>query len=498
MTVVLTDRLIKALNTGKVVYCHWKSNYFLNEALSGKTDLDLLVDQRTLPQALSILSNLGFKQAIVMWGSESMFVSHSYGHDVQTGKLVHVHLFSRLLTGESFVKSHLLPCEPMLLESADTYKQIKVPRKSAELVLFTLRTFIKYSSLLDLISLLRNSADIDAELHWLQSGSDISEALYLLEKYCPVVDAPLFLKCINTLNCRGSFVKKVMVAQRVRKRLRVYEERNSASRILAYIRWLWEQGKRRLGGKNKDKMLRVGGTIITFVGAEATGKSTLVSECERWLGGVFAVKTMHAGKPPSSWLTLPVNIIMPIVRVVLPRLRTTRLEGHDSSKSTTQSSLKMESLTSLIYAFRSITLAWDRRKLLLKSRRLADKGYIVICDRYPSETIGAMDSPRLNQIPTGGIIPTVNNWFVRLEHHFYKQIPAPDIVLRLKVSIETAKRRNRERTKANKESCAYVESRHNQNQEWYRSGTNYIHDIDTEKPLSDTIFSVRKTIWESL
>ena len=498
MTVELTARLVEALNTGKVVYCHWKSNLFLDQALSGKMDLDILVDRRSLPQVLSILTNLRFKHATVKRGPEAPCVSHYYGRDLQTKQLVHVHLFSSVLTGESFVKSHLFPFEPMLLENPNYYGQIRVPPRPAELVLFILRTFIKYSSLLDTMYLLRNSEDIRAELHWLQSGSDISEALYLLEKYCPVVDKSLFMECIRNLKGTRSFGRRIILAQRIRWRLRVYAKRNGASRILAYVRWLWGQGQRRLSGEKKNKMLHTGGTIIAFVGPEATGKSTLVSECGRWLGEVFAVKMVHAGKPPSSWLTLPVNIVLPIVRVVLPRLRTTRLEGHDSSVSTTQSQQKVEGITSLIYAFRSVTLAWDRRQLLLKSRRLATNGNIVICDRYPSETIGAMDSPHLRVIPRGGIISAVYNWLVDLEHRLYMQIPSPDIVLRLKVSIETAKRRNRERIKADKESGAYVESRHRRNQEWHRSGTKYIHAIDTEEPLAETIHSVKETIWGSL
>ena len=499
MTSKLLTHLVEELNNnGKVVYCHWKSNLFVTQALSGKMDLDLLVDRRSMPQALNILTNLGFKHAVVKWGPRTPGVFHYYGLGAQTGQLAHVHLFSRVLTGESFVKSHLFPFEPMLLNKADYFDKIRVAPKPAELVVFILRTFIKYSSLLDLIYLVRNSEAVKTELRWLQSDSDISEALYLLDRYCPVIDKPLFMECIDTLNETSSLVKKIILARRVRRRLRVYAKRSGPSRILAYVRWLWGQGQRRLGGKRKDKILGGGGTIIAFVGPEATGKSTLVSVCERWLGSAFAVKLVHAGKPPSSWLTLPVNKVLPLVRLLLPRLRSTRLEGHDSSVGTTQSQLKIEGLASLIYALRSVTLAWDRRQLLLKVRRLADNGEIVICDRYPSETIGAMDSPHLRENPRGGIISAVYNRIGRLEHRLYKQIPPPDIVLRLKVSIETAKRRNRERVKAGKETDSYLESRHRQSGDWQRSGTKYTYDIDTERPLVDTILSVKKTIWGSL
>jgi len=184
---------------------------------------------------------------------------------------------------------------------------------------------------------------------------------------------------------------------------------------------------------------------------------------------------------------------------MLPRLRTTRLEGYNYSPNTTGSIPNIKGLPALIYALRSVSLAWDRRQLLLKARRFADKGEIVISDRYPSEIRAAMDSPRLQENPNKrSAMPAVINWLARLEQHLYLQIPPPDIVLRLKVSIETAKKRNHERIKAGKETDVYVESRHRQNREWYMSGTKCIYDIDTEQPLEETILSTKKAIWESL
>jgi hypothetical protein len=92
----------------------------------------------------------------------------------------------------------------------------------------------------------------------------------------------------------------------------------------------------------------------------------------------------------------------------------------------------------------------------------------------------------------------IYSWLARLEQWMYRQIPPPDIALRLKVSIETAKRRNRERIKAGKESDVYVEHRHRQSPDWYKSGTKCTYDIDTEQPLIETVLHVKKVIWESL
>lgn len=499
MTLQLVDHLVKTLNSAGIVYCHWKSNFSLTQALDAKMDLDLLVERKSLSQVLAILMDLGFKPAIVRWGPGTPGVSHWYGLDSQTSQLVHVHLFSRVLTGESLVKSHLLPFEPMLLENADCVGQIRVTAKSAELVLFIVRMFIKYGSLLDLMVLRRHSEAIQMELRWLQDGSDLSKALCLLERYCPVIDEPLFIKCIDTLSESSSLVERVSVARQVRRSLRVYARYTGFGLLLAYAQLFWGQVQRRVGGNKKNKILQVGGTIIAFVGPDATGKSTLVSTCGCWLGETFAVRTVHAGRPPSSWLTMPVNGILALARRMLAPLRASRPEANGASSNPIRSQPQAEGLAGLIYALRAVALAWDRRQLLIKARRSAANGEIVISDRYPSEAIGAMDSPRLREDRTkSGMTSAVHNGLARLEHRLYRQIPPPDVVLRLKVSTETAIERNRVRIKAGKETEEYIESRHRQNREWYMTGTKYIYDIDTDKPLAETIHTVKRLIWESL
>jgi thymidylate kinase len=89
-------------------------------------------------------------------------------------------------------------------------------------------------------------------------------------------------------------------------------------------------------------------------------------------------------------------------------------------------------------------------------------------------------------------------WLARMEHGLYAQIPPPDVVLKLSVSVETAKIRNRERIKAGKESDAYLESRHRQMRAWNRPGSRAIYEIDTEQPLESTLGCVRELIWEAL
>jgi thymidylate kinase len=493
----LVDRLAQAFNREGIVYSHWKSNIALSQAAAGRMDLDLLVDRRCLPQALTALSQLGYKAAVARWGADPPSIRHYYGLDPEASELVHVHLFSRVLTGESYVKSHVFPFEEMLLENAYYFDRIRVTSKPAELVLFTLRMFVKYGSLLDLISLWRKPDSVRAEVRWLQDGDDLSEALSLLRKHCPVIDEQLFIECVETLDSDSPLLNRMILARKVRRRLKVYAKYSALKRLLAYAQLLWTEVRRRLGTRQKNKVLQAGGAVIAFVGADATGKSTLVTETGHWLGDVFAVRVIHTGKPPSSWLTVPVNVALALVRRLASLQGTNRLGGQASPNDSDWSPHGFRGLSSLPYGLRSVALAWDRLQLTVRARRLAAEGELVICDRYPSTVMGAMDSPRLaeDRLKTGPVA-AVYNRLAQLERRLYEQMPPPDIVLKLHVSLETAKRRNRERSK--QDGDAYLEARHQQSRGWHMPGTRLVYHIDTEQTIEGTVSSAKRAIWESL
>ena len=122
--------------------------------------------------------------------------------------------------------------------------------------------------------------------------------------------------------------------------------------------------------------------------------------------------------------------------------------------------------------------------MLLKTTRPSRRGFC-----FPTASVAA--SAR-------GLPSLIHNRLARLESRLYQQIPPPDAVLQLKVSVETAKRRNQERVKVGKESDEYLESRHRQSRDWHKAGTKYLFVIDTELPLPETILNVKKSIWEIL
>jgi thymidylate kinase len=493
----LIQELANRFEQERVLYCHWKSNIDLAKTLAGELDIDLLVSNASLSAATDILVQLGFKPAAAKWGPNPPGIFHYYGFDPKQNDLVHLHMFTRVLTGESFLKSHLLPFEEMLLNETYSINGVTVASKEAELVLFVLRTYIKLGSPLDVPRLMQGEKKVRAEAQWLKDGSDMERVGMLLDKYCPVVSEKNFLACLDAILKGAAYPQKWKLAYLIRRRLQIYRKYSFPGWFFGHVQLLLGNLVKKLRKQKGSKMFLAGGTIIAIVGADATGKSTLVSETSRWLRKNFVVNTVHAGKPPSTLLTAPINFLLALHRRLRRRSQSAgKLENGSSPKSGVVQA-ERKSLNSAIYAIRAVCLAWDRRALLWKVRQASANGEIVVCDRYPTNATGMMDSPRLvEDLTQKGFVASIYNWLARIERALYRQIPPPDIVLRLKVSLETAKRRNAARDILDDE--IYLQNRHQQAQEWFMPGTRSIQDIDTDLPLAETINAVRQAIWPAL
>lgn len=497
LTPSLTQVLINRFNREGVLYCHWKSNIDLAKTLDGELDIDLLVSNDSLARAINILMQLGFKPATSKWGPNPPGIFHYYGYDPNQDELVHLHMFTRVLTGESFLKSHLLPFDEMLLENTYPVSGVMVTSKEAELVLFVLRMYIKFGSPLDIPRLLKSDKKVREEAQWLKDGSDMKQVGILLDKYCPVVSEKTFVECLDGILTRASFSKKWRLSYQIRRRLKVYRKYSFPGWFFGHIQLLTGNLVKKLRKQKGSKILLSGGTIIAIVGADATGKSTLVSETSRWLRKNFVLNTVHAGKPPSTLLTVPVNLLLALHRRLRRRPQPVGKLEKGSLSYAGEIDAERKSLNSLIYAVRAVCLAWDRCALLWKVRRSSANGEIVVCDRYPSTATGRMDSPRLLESTTQkGFASSIYNWLARTERALYRQIPPPDIVLQLSVSFETAKKRNAAREILDDE--IYLQNRHQQAKEWFMPGTRSIQGIDTDLPLAETLRAVKQAIWSAL
>lgn len=484
-TMVPTIRsLVEALEAEGIRYCHWKSNWALAETLMGGTDLDLLIHRQDARRFREVLEGLGFDPSIEAGVHPTPSVEHHLALDEETGTIVHVHAYYRIVTGESLAKNYRLPIEEMLLANTRREGDIDIPSAGAELIVFVSRMCVKHTSAIELVLLQRQWRRFRREVEWLMTDDALEESLKLLPVWLPQLHPGLFRLAFDALRGPAPLWRRVAIGRRVRSALRGYRRRGPVRARSIEIAKLTGVVSHRLTGSSKKLTPAGGGGVIAFVGSEATGKSTILDRMHRWLGENYTVRRIHAGKPPATALTFVPHALLPMLRAMFPEQRSTRIEADNVQATAAERSYP------LAFAARSVMLAYERRALLLRAFALSADGTIVLCDRYPSS--GAPDGPQLADLParTG-----VRRWLARTETRLYDDIPAPDLVVYLTAPLEVTLARNEARDKTEPED--YVRLRHA-----LSSGLRFegvpVHRISTDRPLEVVVQEVKEVIWNAL
>lgn len=491
-TLPKVGRLIEALNANGIRYCHWKSNIALGEGLAGLTDIDLLVHRHDADAFRLVLAQCRFRPAGGPDGGSFPSTEHYFGLDKKTARLVHVHAYFKVITGESLAKNFHLPIEEMLLENTRMEQSVRVPTKGAELVVFTIRMLLKHTTLVELALFCRDRKSFRKECASLIDADSIEEAVQLVEKWLPTLDRRLFEQCVLALRVPAPLLSRLRLARRVRSSLRLYIRKSQAQASWSGLTTFTRMLMRRLAGSPERLRLRSGGVLVAFIGPEATGKTTLINEIYGWLGEHFGVERVHAGKPPSTKMTFIPNMAVPLLRVMAPALRLSKVEsGRDRVKEET----RVPWVYPMSFAIRSVLLAYDRRALLSRAFARASNGMIVLCDRYPYVAHGSPDGPKLMDYPLSRGRYPIRHMLAGLERKLYLQTPEPDLILCLTIPVKIAIARNRSRGK--KEPEDYVRRRHAAGVSVPDSRTP-VCLIDTNHPLEDTVRDIKRTIWEIL
>ena len=226
-------------------------------------------------------------------------------------------------------------------------------------------------------------------------------------------------------------------------------------------------------------------TVIAFVGSEATGKSTILSEVEGWLGRSHRVRRVHAGKPPSTPITFVPHVLLPAIRAVFPEQRTLRVEERYEDRAGAN-----RTIYPLLFGVRSVMLAYERRALLLRATR-SGRGTVVLCDRYPSDTSGAPDGPQLAHLPMPPRRFSLRRVLARMEDRLYRDIPVPDLVFHLSAPLEVTLARNAARNKREPED--YVRFRHELSSRLRFDGAP-VYRVDTDRDLELVVQEIEGVI----
>lgn len=479
--------LVAALKQRQVCYCHWKSNIRLGDSLSGKEDLDLLVLRSDATQFFEALIDCGFKLARSRDGGGHPGVLHAFALDPNSLRLVHVHAYFQIVTGDSLVKSYHLPLENFLLANLRELMDLPVPAAEAELVVFLLRIVLKHTSLVEFSMVNRHYSDIPRELAWLRDQADETAAKQIWAECVPTAREEEFETVLAAIANPAHKTARIRIGVGLAWRLREWRRLGHIAEFASRLRRIGMLIASRLR-RHKSVSLVSGGTLIAMIGPKASGKSTLGAALEDRLGKQLDVRRVHIGKPPATLLSAPFRLLLPMLRRLLPGERSGQYQKPER---------RVELNFSYAYVVRMLLLAYDRRALLFKSRRWATAGAVVITDRYPPSGIGAIDG---RQFGEAAIAACGSRWkaaLMRLEAKLYDNLPKPDLVIRLAAPIQTTLLRDASRCKLDGPDPDSVLRRRDL-ETMAEIADIPVLVINTDVPLEQSIAEVLCAVWERL
>ncbi|MDB4603787.1 hypothetical protein OAH33_00380 [bacterium] len=469
--------LIEKLNDNSVDYCHWKSNLNVGKAMAGFDDLDLLINRNDFNRCQIILSELGFKEASNRI-QHIHSIRHYYGLDLATGEILHVHLYVSLITGPSWTKGYSFPIEKEYLGSAclDNELKIRLPQKEFELALFLIRVCLKYSCAVEFPFVIVARKKINEEIEFLLKDSSITTAGKIFNRLTCESSDDLFLSIIDT---KVSLPRLVITAIKVRLKLGHWRTLSLAEQLRKSFWQLCYRVINKLFLKRK-KNFSNGGILISFVGLDASGKSSMLHESDKWLSERFNVRKLHFGRPMCCVITFLPNLLIKLNKKIKGKKRISNSYDDNGKKS-------------LIYVVRNLILAYDRYRVILKGRKWSRKGYVVLVDRYKSENIGVMDSPKLDPKK----LKSFKRYLAKVENNLYHRMSLVDLMLHLRVPLDVAIKRNNERLKSDKETRSELTLRYQVNKDLVYRAKRY-HVIDTSENYNHVLSRIKALIWECL
>ena len=468
----ILSNLFEDLHYNSIPFCNWKGHCFADEHLKGNGDLDLFIPISKKNEFENISRNLGFKK-VNSFQADHEFIDHYFGLDKETQMFSHLHVYFKIVTGEHASKNYILPLDKIILENLDNSKVLPTPNPKLKNSIFLIRFYLKFSSFYGLVQYYRERKKYEDE--W--------KSLEVISEYDDIKELDLSAEYLNKLQqvfINSSIATKIFFSLKFKLYLNSFKRRS----FFHHLSYSYKNLLLRLLNKyflNRKKLFEKG-LVVSVCGLDGSGKSSIVQNLQSQYSKKFSVKTLHLGRPSSNIITVFPNSFIKIYSLIKVLSK--------KKKSSTPSILKNKNI-SIIYAIRSVLLAYDRKVQTKKASKFSKKGFLVICDRYPGVMVGKMDSPRILEDKERGYL---YNLCFRLEQKIYHSMAHADIILHLKVPLELAIERNNKRVKFGKETERELYDRFKMNSKVIFLGKKNIN-IDASYPFEKVFSRISNEIW---
>ena len=474
----------------KISYCYWKSSRRVHSVLTGDGDVDLLVAKDDQHRAETALLMQGFKRFPSVAHRDHPAISSFIGFDQTSDRLIHFHLHFRLIVGERLLKIYRVPWEDALLARSILHPTvpIRILDPASEAVLLAVRACLELRRI-DPITLRSWQATTHKFAVDRRELAARVDPTMLRARAGGLLNAELAGMVCDAIYGREPLQRHRRLRRTIREHFAAHRSYNA---VETRLRWagrlvLWGAGSinKRLLHLPRPWSRRVpgGGCVVALTGVDGSGKTTVASAIRAWLTPEIDLVPIYfgtgAGRP--SLLLWPFKLMVPM----LTRLMKTKPKGASHGKISNRPPGPIYGLLLMVWA---AVVAREKRNKLLAARRGANRGMVVLTDRYPqNEIIGFNDGPllaRLTRVP---------GWLLQFEAAAYelaRRLP-PDLVIKLIVTPQTAARREPDMDRG------LIRERIESLQLLAFPGARVVC-VDAEQPLADVIRIVKHEIWSLL
>jgi thymidylate kinase len=473
-----------------ICYCYWKSIGRIYRGLTGEGDLDLLVSNEDQHRAQAILLGRGLKRFPCVACRDHPAILSFLGYDEPSGRIVHLHLHFRLVAGNSLLKNYRLPWEEAILARTIVHPMLSI--RMLDPVNETLLCIVR--SCLEL----RRSDPIAlrdwraAERKFALDRRELAarvDRVALGRRAAELLGHDLADTLADTIYGDPTRQDQRRLRRRIQRHFAAHRAYNTFEAGLRSLgrAVLWAGGnlnKRFLWAPRPwSRRAPCAGRVVAVIGVDGSGKSTVVATIRAWLSQEMDVVPIYFGTGDGrpSLVLWPFKLMVPLITLLLR----TKPKGASHGKISNRAPGLVYSVFLMVWA---TVAAIEKRIKLSAAHRGANRGLVILTDRYPqNEIVGFNEGPLMSRLTTAPL------WLRRFEAAAYSlahRLP-PDLVIKLVVTPETAARREPNM------DPAVIRTRIAEVPQLAFPGARVVC-IDAEQSLADVIRAVKREIWRLL
>jgi len=473
-------RLFASLDSSSVRHCHWKSNQHLDEALSGKTDLDVLVDSAQAGVCRQLLREFGCKQVVPQPRAQYPGIEDWLAFDEESGRLAHIHLHFRIVIG-NHPKNYRLSLENWLLSDCGSRDGLHIAAHEKELIVLLVRIAFK-TRYLDLLQawLLPQYVflphTIRAELDWLLERVHMKNIATNLSASGLPVDAGLLADFLDRY-ASGCLTPAYCLAFKVKitRSLKDFKIQSFAGvqirRVKIFFKrfFLHAQTKKALCGR---------GVFFALVGADGSGKTRLAEDLLSWLSWKLETDVLYFGIPKSACAYQCIIKTIDLIERMKKKAYCLKVNLPGNMLGAVSGGFN-----SLLWLY----IGYHRLALGRQAHASRDNGFVIIGERFPRSTFmnmtEPMDGPRLQKQSKSSVVSG-------LERFFYTRIEQPDHVFVLKAGVEVLH--------ARKNSTPMISLREKADAVNRIEADGKTTVVDAEASYESVLRTIKRVVWDML